>query len=129
MTTNKIKFIVDVGVGKKVEEFLKTSFDVVGVREIDPKLTDREILQIAVDEGRFIITMDKDFGDLVYNSGLEHSGVLLLRLEDANGDEKVRVISIILEKYVDRIINGFCVFQNGRVRIKHRNNTKLTTIE
>ena len=46
-----------------------------------------------------VITMDKDFGELVYNSGLPHAGVLLLRLEEAASDEKVKVIEKILEEH------------------------------
>lgn len=43
-----------------------------------------------------IITMDKDFGELVFNSGKRHAGVLILRLEDADGDTKVGVVKTIL---------------------------------
>jgi len=31
-----------------------------------------------------VLTMDKDFEELVYNSGLPHAGVLLLRVENCN---------------------------------------------
>lgn len=62
--------------------------------------------------------MDKDFGELIYNSGLLHSGVLLLRAEGANGNEKVRIVGAILTDYSDSLLNSFCVFQNGRIRIK-----------
>jgi len=62
-----------------------------------------EILHIAVSEARMVITMDKDFGELVYNSGLKHSGVLILRLEDADGNQKLEVVKKILSGYADRI--------------------------
>jgi Uncharacterized protein conserved in bacteria len=85
MNQTELKFLVDIGVGKKVEEWLsKSGYDIRSVRDINPRMEDREILSMAVSEGRMIITMDKDFGELVYNSGLPHAGVLLLRLEDAN---------------------------------------------
>lgn len=65
-----IKFLVDVGVGKKVEDWLrKKGYDTNTVRDIDPKAQDAEILHLAVSEGRTVITMDKDFGELVYNAG------------------------------------------------------------
>ena len=65
-----------------------------------------------------VITMDKDFGELVFNSGLNHSGVLLLRLEDAKSDEKVNIIQEILLKYEDKLEKNFCVYQHGRLRIR-----------
>lgn len=46
------------------------------MRHINPKKEDYKILSIAVSENRMVITMGKDFGELVYNSGLPHSGVL-----------------------------------------------------
>jgi len=111
--------LVDVGVGKKVEKWLlENGYDVKSVRDINPKAKDSEILNLAVLESRMVITMDKDFGELVYNSGKLHSGVLILRLEDANGDQKVETVKRILSEYKDKIKNKFCVFQGGRLRIK-----------
>jgi predicted nuclease of predicted toxin-antitoxin system len=115
-----LKFLVDVGVSKKVEKWLKENgYDVKAVRDINPKTGDSEILHIAIAEGRMVITMDKDFGELVYNSGKKHSGVLLLRLEDANGAQKVEIVKKILREYADKIETKFCVFQDGRLRIKN----------
>ncbi|HMQ68434.1 MAG TPA: hypothetical protein PKA90_04360 [Ignavibacteria bacterium] len=62
--------------------------------------------------------MDKDFGELISNSGKKHSGVLLLGLEDVNGDEKEKVIKEIIEYYVSDLKNNFCVYQNEKFRIK-----------
>ena len=114
----KLKFLVDVGVGKKTEDWLKENdYDIKTVRSINPKARDSEILQIALSESRMVITMDKDFGDLVHMSGIRHAGVLILRLEDANGDRKAEVVQKIMHEYHDKIINKFCFFQNGRLRI------------
>ena len=116
---SKLKFLIDVGVGKKVEKWLlEQSYDVKCVRDINPKADDSAILHLAVKEGRMVITMDKDFGELVYNSGKLHSGVLILRLEDANGDKKVMTIKKILAEYSDKLYGKFCVFQGERLRIK-----------
>jgi len=43
---------------------------------------------------------------------------LLLRLEDARADEKVKTVEKILTDYPDRLLNNFCVFQNGRLRVR-----------
>lgn len=81
-------------------------------------MLDREILKIADSEKRMVITMDKDFGELVYNSCLLHAGVLLLRLEDAESNEKVKVVEKILEKYSEKLLNKFCVFKDDKLRIR-----------
>ena len=119
MSQRKLKFLVDVGVGKKVEGWLvDNGYDVTAVRDFNPGMQDEEILTMAVTESRMIITMDKGFGDLVHCSKLPHAGVLLLRLEDADAVEKTRVVERILNQHADKLANHFCVFQNGRLRIK-----------
>src|SRR3990172_11614308 len=119
MDTKRLRFLVDVGVSKKAEQWLqKQGYDTKNVRDINPRMPDKEILKIAVSEKRMVITMDKDFGELVYNSGLPHAGVLLLRLEDAKSNEKVKIVEKILEKYPDKLLNKFCVFKDDKLRIR-----------
>ena len=119
MNPKKIKFIVDMGVSKKVEDcLLKNDYDIKAIRDIDPGMRDIDVLRLAVTEKSMVITMDKDFGELVFNSGVNHYGVLLLRLEDANSDKKVKTIQEILEKYEDKLQNNFCVYQNEKLRIR-----------
>lgn len=73
MSRAPLKFLVDIGVSKKVEVWLSgCGFDVKAAREIDPRMSDRAMLVLAVAEARMVITMDKDFGELVYHSGLPH---------------------------------------------------------
>lgn len=119
MKQKSLKFLVDVGVGKKVEKWLlNQGYDTKSVRDIDPRMLDKEILKIAASESRMVITMDKGFGELVYNSGLSHAGVLLLRLEDAKSNEKVRIVEKILRNYSDKLLNKFCVFKDGKLRVR-----------
>jgi len=114
-----MKFLIDAGVGKKVEEFLRgEKYEVKSMRDINIRSKDSDILKLAVSEGRMIITMDKDFGELVYNSRMLHSGVLILRLEDSTGKEKAEIVGRILEGFKDKIEKNFCVFQDGKLRIR-----------
>ena len=119
MSESKLQFLVDVGVGKLVEQFLvNNGHDVVPVRDLNPRMPDEEIIEIACNEKRIIITMDKDFGELVYHSLKPHAGVILLRLDDADGIEKTKVVSNILKAYSSQLLNSFCVFQNNKFRIR-----------
>ncbi len=119
MNSRDIKFLVDVGVGNKVEIWLNLKgYDTKAVRELDPRMTDTEILQIAVDENRMVITMDKDFGDLIYQMNMPHAGVILLRLDSYSSEEKTKIIQIILEEHMTKIIGKFSVYKDGRLRIR-----------
>jgi predicted nuclease of predicted toxin-antitoxin system len=114
-----VKFLTDVGVGKKVEEWLaENDYDVIAIRDLNPGMSDQEILSIAVQDRRLVITMDKDFGEMVYRAGQQHTGVLLLRLEEASGREKMRVVAEIVSRHADKLAGKFCVYQKGRLRIR-----------
>jgi hypothetical protein len=52
---------------------------------------------------------------------MQHSGVLLLRLEDTIGSEKLQILKHIMKNYSDRIKDSFCVFQNNKFRIRKIN--------
>ena len=107
------------GVGTRTENLLLAKgLDFISVRSINPRMPDHEIIKLAVSENRIIITMDKDFGELVYHFEKKHAGVILLRLDDARGDEKANIIDNILENYSDDLPGSFCVYQNEKFRIR-----------
>jgi predicted nuclease of predicted toxin-antitoxin system len=73
-----MKFLIDMGVGRYVEKWLRENkYNVKSVRDINKRAKDSDILKLAVTEERMVITMDKDFGELVYNSNMPHCGVLM----------------------------------------------------
>jgi predicted nuclease of predicted toxin-antitoxin system len=119
MNTYGLRFLIDVGVGRGIEQYLtEEGYDTKAVRDIDHCMEDEKIIRLAHSEKRMVVTMDKDFGELVYHSSMAHCGVLLLRLEDAASPEKLEVVQFIMQHYSDRIKNCFCVFQHDRFRIR-----------
>ena len=66
----RLRLLFDVGVGRRAEEAaVALGHDVVAVRDLDPKMPDEEILHRAAVEDRIVVTMDQDFGTLVYLEG------------------------------------------------------------
>ncbi len=117
--TPSIKFIVDVGVGRSIEKWLiSENFIVLSVSSINPEMSDIEIIKLATDEDAIIITMDKDFGELVFKNHFLHKGILLLRLEDAVAEEKLAAIQNILTDHQKKLKNNFSVYQNGKLRTR-----------
>lgn len=53
--------------------------DVITVRDRGADPGDAAILDLAVAEGRSLITIDTDFGALVFRDAAKHAGVLRLR--------------------------------------------------
>lgn len=113
------RILVDVGVGKNVESWLDAQgYDVVAVRDINPRMRDGEIMKLAEVEKRLILTMDKDFGELVYRMSRKHVGVLLLRMEDADKHRKLTAVQSIFSLHGQTLPNHFSVFSRGMLRIR-----------
>jgi predicted nuclease of predicted toxin-antitoxin system len=101
MNTSNFKFIVDVGVGRSIEEWLSSqNFQVLAISAINPEMDDYQIIKLAIKENGTIITMDKDFGELVFKNNNLHKGILLLRLDDAVSEEKLAVIQNIIPEHL-----------------------------
>jgi predicted nuclease of predicted toxin-antitoxin system len=113
------RFLIDLNVGAAVANALRqTGHDVLYVGDDNPRVSDIDMLRLAVREQRIIITQDTDFGELVHRSGESHTGVLLLRMPGAGVAEKVRVVEEIVDRYGSQLPHRFSVFRNGRLRIR-----------
>ena len=51
-------------------------FAVVQIADLDAGAGDDAVLRYAVQRGLIVVTQDKDFGDLVYQQGHRHAGVV-----------------------------------------------------
>ncbi len=81
-------------------------------------MSDQDAQKLASNEGRIVITMDKDFGELVYRLQQKHMGVLLLRMDDAQKEEKLTAIKSILSQHGDQLNHSFSIYRNGKLRIR-----------
>jgi predicted nuclease of predicted toxin-antitoxin system len=119
MNRSDLRFLVDFNVGQAVSEYLRTAgYDVSFVGELDPRMDDVDILDLAVREGRIVVTMDTDFGELVYHAGRPHAGVLLLRMPGARREQKVEAVAQILSQHATKLAGHFCVYHVGRLRVR-----------
>lgn len=66
--------------------------DVVWVNEVASAISDDDVCRMSHDQDRIIITMDKDFGDLVMRFRKKVPGVILLRLHGKRPEEMVALV-------------------------------------
>ena len=116
---SSFRFLVDVNVGIAVADSLRDSgHDVTFAGDVDWRMPDTDMLPLAYGEQRIILTMDTDFRDLVYHSQQPHAGVLLLRMLGATRDEKIGIVQEIVDRYGAQLPGHFCVYRQGRLRIR-----------
>ena len=84
-----MRLVADEGVEREiVEQLRRDGFDVLYVAELDPGISDEQVLSHSNNETVLLITSDKDFGELVFRQKRVHAGVILIRLEGLSGLKK-----------------------------------------
>lgn len=63
-----------------------------------------ELLERAAHEGRIVITIDTDFGELVFRQRMPHAG--LVRLPDVPGAKRVELTNELLDRYSTEMEQG-----------------------
>jgi len=88
-----MKFLADENFPLRAVDVLRQEgFDVSSIREIQPGASDEWVLSLCAAEGRALMTLDKDFGDLAFQQLLPAgSGILLFRITPQDPDEIARL--------------------------------------
>jgi predicted nuclease of predicted toxin-antitoxin system len=68
-----------------VRELRDAGHDVLYIAEFAASLSDVEVIALAHREGRLLLTAAKDFGELVFRRVQSVPGLILLRIDPANG--------------------------------------------
>jgi len=114
-----MKFLADESIEKPVIDWLRgQDFDVRYVTEITPSINDEEVIRLANDEGRILITNDKDFGELVFRQSKIVLGVLLIRAINERASNKIRLVREVLEKARNKLAGYFVVVNEAGIRMK-----------
>ncbi len=105
-----MKFLLDANISSETAEFLRRrfSFDVVALDEIrQDRLNDPDVINLAIQENRIIITQDLDFGELFHQTSLSF-GVIILRLHN----QRVPPVNATLEKFFNQTETSLIFEQN-----------------
>jgi predicted nuclease of predicted toxin-antitoxin system len=91
--------------------------DVVWAGEWPDDPGDAEILSRAYNDGRILVTLDKDFGELAVAHGAPHCGIL--RLVNFSAKRQAAVCLHVINIYQTELQSGAIVTaEPGRVRIR-----------
>ena len=113
-----MRFVADESCDFAVVRALRASgHDVVAIAEISPRLSDQKVLALAHDEMRVLVTEDKDFGELVYASKQQTSGVVLLRFPADARSAMAKATIVAIESLGDKLLRRFTVIEPGRLRV------------
>lgn len=112
-----MQFLADVNVEKGIVYYLlENGYNVKWVPDLDCKIKDEKLLDLAHHEKRIIITNDKDFGDLIFRKRRASSGIILFRVKGKSTKPKVHLLGLLLNNYKNKLENHFTVITRKKFR-------------
>ena len=112
-----MRFLVDRCAGRKLTLWLASQgHDARYVADLGPDPGDAALLAWAVQERRVVITIDTDFGHLIFASRQPHNG--MIRLPDVPARERIRLVQEILARHsTDLDARAIITVKGTRIRI------------
>ena len=111
--------MVDRCAGRRLADWLlDNGHDVLYANDLGPDPGDRILLERAQTENRVLVTLDKDFGELIYLHGLPHAG--LIRLPDLRASLRIALVDDVINRYAQTLEQGAMItILGGRIRVSH----------
>lgn len=114
-------FFCDEGVDREIVARLRfDGFETHHIAETLPGAPDEVVLQQANALGALLVTMDKDFGELVFRLRMVTTGILLVRLHGFTPQERSEIVSTTVAAHVDELRGAFSVLSPTKLRIRPR---------
>ena len=96
----------------------QAEFPVIAIAEEHAGWPDAKVLELALEQRAFLITEDKDFGELTYRLKKPSHGILLIRLIEGDSETKATQVLALFQADFDRFWNTFSVLEKNKLRIR-----------
>lgn len=113
-----MRFLTDENVpAPSVQLLRRAGHDVAAIGELAPGIADEAVLAFARENGRVLITFDRDFGELVYHRGAPvPPGIIYLRVRPTSVTSAGEAVERLLRPSSIIIPGHFIVVDDDKVR-------------
>ncbi len=116
-----MRFLADECVDRQIVDRLRhDEYTVLYVAEMEPGISDHDVLNLANHEGAILLTADKDFGELVFRQDKVARGIVLVRLAGLLPTIKADIVATTIEDHGGEFLRSFTVITAGSVRIRRK---------
>lgn len=114
-----MRVLVDANIEAIVVHWLRSlGHDVVWAAELPPSTPDTELIEVANNEGRVLITYDRDFGEIVYYRKQLAHGIVLLRSDAPLQVDRLALIQRHWTSIEAQVTGHFVVVSDRSLRIR-----------
>ncbi len=118
-----MKFLLDESCDAAVAKVLEEDgHDISKVSQVSKGVTDEEVIKLALEQNRILLTEDKDFGQLVYAAGKETCGVILFRFPSKEREVMARKVIELVNVEKEMLQTSFVVLELDKTRIRRKSN-------
>jgi predicted nuclease of predicted toxin-antitoxin system len=101
-----------------IDHILEIGYEVYSIREHHQGISDRKVIETAKSKNGFIITEDKDFGELIFSYGITDCSVIFLRYDKKDIEQiKNNIIKTLESNYRNRG-HFFITITREKIRIR-----------
>jgi predicted nuclease of predicted toxin-antitoxin system len=113
-----MRFLADENIPRASLHALRAAgHDVLSIAESSPGMADAEVLRLGIEQDRTLITFDRDFGALVFQtSTAAEPGIVLFRLVPVDPQEPASVLLALIEHADIRFAGRITVIGRDSVR-------------
>ncbi len=116
-----MRFLTDENIYPQMVEAIRClSHDVLDIKEQNLfSIPDSDIIQIAEDTNRILITYDKDFSNILIYPPSQYPGIIVLRLSRLLIKDAIRQLTSFIEELSEEKIKGrLAIVEPDRVRLR-----------
>ncbi len=101
---------------KLIVALRKIPVDVLSIKEDYRGMQDEDIIILARNTGRIILTEDKDFGEWVFAHNVKNISVIFLRFHFMETEQMIIILSELLKTNRQRFNNKFTTITTRKMR-------------
>lgn len=115
-----MKFLANENIPIASVSLLKSKgFDITAIGLEHPGISDEDVMRIAIDEVRTIITYDSDYGELIFKKGYKPSaGVIFIRFQPSKPTETAKIIEALISNPNLSFMKTLTVVDSNSIRQK-----------
>ena len=109
----------DENVGQElIDQLLELGYEVYSIRKHQPGISDRMVIETVKLKKGFLLTEDKDFGELIFSHGIRDCSVIFLRYNKQDIEQINRNVIKTLDSYYRNLGNFFITITKDKIRIR-----------
>ncbi len=113
-----LKLLANENIPLKSVVFLqKQGYDLKSIGIDNPSITDEQVMKIAINEERTILTFDRDYGELIFKFGYKPKhGVIYLRWNEFSPEEPGIFLDNLFKNQTINFQNSLTVIDKNNIR-------------